>query len=143
MNRRSSSLSLRLGWATVLALVAAWAATGPASADVVAVTINPTASVAKPGGASMTVSGTVTALSGCNDIDVDIFQDQGQQTVFGHTHIFFCASFQQPDGWIAMVPALGPGFKTGKANVLVTVFNCGNTVCNQVATAATVSVKPQ
>jgi hypothetical protein len=138
MDRRSSRLSLRLGWLTVLALAAAWAATGPASAQVVGVRINPTATLSGPGGASMTVSGTVTSLCCWNYVEIQVFQDQGQQTTFGFATLGFETTWQQPQGWIVTVPAFGPGFKSGKANVIVTVYN-GPVI----QAAATVSVKPK
>src|SRR5262245_2998297 len=77
MNRRSNCLFLRLGWVMVLALAAVWAATAPASAQIAGVTINPTAAVSKPGGATMTVSGTFTIVNCCGSMEIQIFQDQG------------------------------------------------------------------
>ena len=85
-------------------------------------------------------SGTLTVVNCCGSMDIQIFQDQGNQTVFGFYHINYCPSFPQPQGWIAMAPAYGPGFKAGKANVIVTAYND----CFGPFTAATtVSVKPQ
>ena len=51
---------LRLGLAVVLALSTIGAMTTPALADVFAVTIDPDASISQPGGAEVTVSGTLT-----------------------------------------------------------------------------------
>jgi hypothetical protein len=143
MKRNGTMQSLRAGVAGLLALLAICAATGPASADVTSVTINPTATLAKAGGASVTVSGTLTCIHGWNDIWVQVYQDQGQQTVFGNAYIGLPAAFVQPQGWIVTVPAIGPGFRGGNANVLVTVINCDYDSCNQIDKAATVKLHPQ
>ena len=59
MNSRRISV-VSLGVAVVLALGAIGGMTTPALADVFAVTIDPDASISQPGGAEVTVSGTLT-----------------------------------------------------------------------------------
>lgn len=143
MNRERTKPSLRAGLALLAALIAVGAATGPAAAHVTDVTINPLATVSSPGGASVTVSGTLTCIHGWNDIFVQVSQKQGAQTVFGFANIGMPATFQQPQGWIVTVPSFGPGFRGGHANVIVSVWNCDWDGCNQIVRSATVKLHPQ
>lgn len=143
MFRKSKRMSRGSGMTAALTLLAVCAASGPATADVTNVTINPTATLSKPGGASVTVSGTLTCVHGWNDINVQVFQDQGQQTVFGTAYVGLPALFTQPQGWIVTVPAIGPGFRGGQANVIVSVVNCDHDSCNQIDRFATVKLHPQ
>ncbi len=138
---RRTSLLLRLGFAALLALGAVGVITGPAFAHVTAVTINPDGDVIQPGGATVTVSGTLTCTHGSGSISVTVAQDQGQQLATAFASIAYTCSTAQPQGWIVTgLSALG--FHGGQANVLVTVFNFGPDGFNFIQTADTVHLHP-
>jgi len=124
MNGRRIRL-LCLGVAVVLALAAVGLITNQALAFVTAVTINPDASFSQPGGAEVTVSGTLTCSPfSFNSVSVQVSQDQGQQQAFAFASFQVACSFNQPQGWIVTAPS-SLGFHGGQANVIVTVFNSG------------------
>jgi Family of unknown function (DUF6299) len=141
MNRRTS-LSLRLGFAAVLALGAVRVLTSPVSAHVTAVTIDPDGSVAQPGGATVTVSGTLTCTHGTNFVSVAVGQPQGQRVATAFASTTLPCALTQPQGWIVTAPSL-QGLHPGPANVTVSVFNTGPDGFNVEQVAATVHLQPE
>jgi hypothetical protein len=141
MNRRTSLLP-RFGFAAVLALGALGVITSPVFAHVVAVTIDPDGSVAQPGGATVTVSGTLTCTHGTNFVNVAVGQPQGQRVVTAFAFTTLPCAFTQPQGWIVTAPSL-QGFHPGPANVIVGVFNAGPDGFNSEQAAATVHLQPE
>jgi hypothetical protein len=137
MNRRTSLLP-RFGFAAVLALGAAGVITSPVYAHVVDVTIDPDGSVAQPGGATVTVSGTLTCTHGTNFVNVAV----GQDKAFAFASTVLPCAVVQPQGWIVTAPSL-VGFHPGPANVIATVFNSGPDGFNEERAAATVHLRPE
>jgi Family of unknown function (DUF6299) len=141
MNTRTSLLP-RLGFAAVVALGAVGLSTSPVSAHVTAVTIDPAGSVAQPGGATVTVSGTLTCTHGTNNVFVQVGQDQGQKLATAFAFITVACAFTQPQGWIVTAPSL-LGFHPGPANVITNVTNFGPDGVNAETAAATVHLQPE
>jgi hypothetical protein len=141
MDRRTSLLP-RLGFTAALALGAVGVITSPVSAHVTAVTIDPDGSVAQPGGATVTVSGTLTCTHGTNFVNVGVGQPQGQRVVTAFASTTLPCAFTQPQGWIVTVTSL-QGFHPGPANVTANVFNAGPDGFNSETAAATVHLRPE
>jgi hypothetical protein len=143
MSRRYKPLQ-SLGFATVLALGALGVTTSPVFAQITAVTIDPEGSVAQPGGATATVSGTLTCTNGTNNLNVTVSQRRGQSpvaTAFGFTSLP-CA-LTQPQTWILTARTSVGSLNPGPAVVEVTVINVGPNGPTADAAAATVRLRPE
>jgi hypothetical protein len=142
MNSRRMSLSLCIGLAAVLTLVGMWIPAGPAFAHVTDVTINPDGTVAQPGGASVTVSGTLTCTHGSGGIFVTVGQGRGDHTTMAFAFSGYTCSVSQPQDWSVTVFS-SAGFDPGPANVIVNVNNFGPDGFNFLTTADTVHLQPE
>jgi len=144
MSRRCKPLQF-LGFAAVLTLGALGFTTSPVFAQITAVTIDPRGVIDQPGGATVTVSGTLTCTHGTNNLNVTVSQRRGQppvKTAFGFTSLP-CA-LTQPQPWIvAPRTSVGP-LDPGPAIVEVTVINVGPDGGQTADSAsATVDLRPE
>jgi len=132
-----------LGLAGVLAFFAVGTITGPASAHVEGLTVDPKGAVLQPGGSQVSISGTLTCTAGeTGSINVQVIQFVRGQVVasaFASAPPFPCSGVVQD--WAVTALAFIP-FKPGPANVRVDVFTFGLDGFDFRQTSATVKLQP-
>lgn len=132
-----------LGLAGVLAFFAVGTITGPASAHVEGLTVNPKGAVLH-GGSQVSISGTLRCTAGeSGSLSVSVSQLVHGQVIasaFGFSPTFTCSGLVQT--WTVTALTFGIGLKPGPANVHVVLFTSDFFHGSFQETSATVKLQP-
>src|SRR3989304_8835981 len=142
--KRYLILAATVGLAAVVAFLAIRAATGPAEAHVVTLTVDPKGFILSPGGSQVSISGRLACTAGeTGSMNVQVGQFvRGQVLVFafGSSPPFTCSGAVQ--SWTVTALTFGVGLKPGPANVHVDFFTYGFDGFDSQHTSATVKLQP-
>jgi len=142
--KRYLILAATVGLAAVVAFLAIRAATGPAEAHVVTLTVDPKGFILSPGGSQVSISGTLRCTPvhrGRLFVHVSKFvRGQVLVSASGLSPEFACSGVDQ--SWTVTALTVGAGLISGPANVFVNLDTCGLDGFDFEQTSAAVRLRP-